>query len=538
MIGISDGLRDDECREYSQLLAGLNDCAQHIAQLPDYQPRKRSKYARENIHRPSGEENVLGNAWAHKFHIRGDRAGRSLKGKTVCVKDCIAVADVPQFFGTDAIGPWTPTVDATVVTRALDAGADVVGTATCENFCNSTSSFTSAQGVVENPYARGYSAGGSTSGGAALVGGGHTDIAIGADQGGSVRVPAAFCGCMQLRYTCAPGADRQAGVGLKPTHGLIPYTGVTSGDALNDHVGPIARTVFEVASCLDALAGRDNLDDRTLGAPLPGSSAYASALSAANQNIACFRVGILREGFEHNLVDATVKEHVLKAALSFEQLGACVEPVSLPCHLEGPGIWTVQQRISGSLSLLGLQTGRRGCFMIGFEDARLPWTDVKFQRLFPATKNTMINGLHLMRNYPGLYAKTLNMAQRLRDSYDELFRNFDIVVMPTTPCVAPKHIDWMEGESALKALRPSIGLTINTAIFNLTGHPAMNLPVGLLPSPDHGSVELPVGMQIVSGLWQEQKVLDAGYAWESSFGWKDNRFDGGISNAARSSLKL
>jgi amidase len=197
-IGITHGLRNGECEEYSQLLAGLDECAQHIASLPDYEPQPRTRYPRKNIHRPAAEESVLGHAWAHKFHIRGNHQGRSLKGKTVCVKDCIAVADVPQFFGTDAVGPWTPRVDATVVTRALDAGADIVGTATCENFCNSTSSFTSAQGVVDNPYAEGYSAGGSTSGGAALVGGGYVDVAIGADQGGSVRVPAAFCGCMPI----------------------------------------------------------------------------------------------------------------------------------------------------------------------------------------------------------------------------------------------------------------------------------------------------------------------------------------------------
>jgi amidase len=336
----------------------------------------------------------------------------------------------------------------------------------------------------------------------------------------------------------AIAADEQPGVGLKPTHGLIPYTGVTSGDALNDHVGPIARTVLDVASCLDALAGRDNLDDRTLGAPLPFSSAFASALSQSRENVASFRIGILLEGFEHELVEPAVKEHVLKAAHRFEQLGAHVEPVSLPCHLEGPGIWTIQQRISGSLNLLGLQTGRRGCSMTGFEEARLPWTDNSFQRLFPATKNTMVNGLYLMRNYPGLYAKALNLAQRLRDAYDELFKTFDVILMPTTPCVAPRHADWREGESVLKALRPSIGLTINTAIFNLTGHPAMNLPVGMLPSRDDKSVGLPVGMQIVSGLWQEQKVLDAGHAWEKSFGWKDVRLDGGRGRERRSSMKL
>lgn len=115
--------------------------------------------------------------------------------KTVTLKDCIAVAGVPQFFGSDAFPAWTPSTDATVVTRVLDAGADIVGTSVCENFCNSTASFTSAQGTVENPHRTGYSAGGSTSGGAALVGSGKVDVAIGTDQGGSIRVPSSLCGC-------------------------------------------------------------------------------------------------------------------------------------------------------------------------------------------------------------------------------------------------------------------------------------------------------------------------------------------------------
>ena len=105
------------------------------------------------------------------------------------------MAGVPQFYGSDAFEPWTPVTDATVVTRVLDAGADIIGTSTCEHFCNSTASFTSAQGTVENPHGTGYSAGGSTSGGAALVAAGVTDIAIGTDQGGSIRVPSALCGC-------------------------------------------------------------------------------------------------------------------------------------------------------------------------------------------------------------------------------------------------------------------------------------------------------------------------------------------------------
>jgi amidase len=187
---------DKDSDDYNLLLAAVHDCAEHISNLPDYQPVPDTKrYPRENIRRPTQEEQDLGHAWAHKFLIKGNGDGGPMAEKSVTVKDCIAVAGVPQFYGSDAFPAWTPSTDATVVTRLLDAGANIVGTSTCENFCNSTASFTSAQGIVENPHKVGYSAGGSTSGGAALVGSGIVDAAIGTDQGGSIRVPSSLCGC-------------------------------------------------------------------------------------------------------------------------------------------------------------------------------------------------------------------------------------------------------------------------------------------------------------------------------------------------------
>ncbi|UPX19703.1 Amidase [Ascochyta rabiei] len=502
-IGIDQGVAPDQSGEYRQLLAAVHDVAEHILELPDYFPQPDTQsYPREQLHRPAENEQDFGNAWAHKFRIRGNRKGGILSGKTVCLKDNVAVAGVPQFFGTNAIPAWTPEFDATVVKRAYEAGADIVGTTVCENFCNSTSSFTSAQGTVHNPYACGYSAGGSTSGGSALVGGGLVDIAIGADQGGSIRVPASFCGC----------------VGLKPTHGLVPYTGISSGDSVNDHAGPIARTVADVAMCLDAISGRDDFDDKTLGAPSHGSSQYSERLKSS---VADMKIGVLTEGFEHRLVDSGVKDVVLSAVKSFEELGATVQRISFPLHLEGPAVWTIQQRIAGTLGMMGFAHGRRGVFSTKYEAVRQPWTNETFQKLFPSTKNTIINGLSLMQNYPGLYVKTLNITQQIKDAYEKLFEEYDIIVMPTTPFVAPANVDWKRGDSPMKALKPSMGITTNTAIFDITGHPAMSLPVGFAPAKEDVSVMLPVGLQLVGGLNQEQKILDAGFAWESANDWKN-----------------
>ncbi|KAK7186941.1 hypothetical protein DPSP01_011609 [Paraphaeosphaeria sporulosa] len=501
-IGITEGISTPESGDYRQLLAAVHDVAEHVLALPDYTARANiERYPRRNVVRPSFQDQDYGAAWAHKFSIQGNQEGTLLKGKTVCLKDNITVAGVPQFFGTDAIPAWTSGTDATVVTRALEAGANIVGTTICENFCNSTSSYTSAQGTVHNPYAEGFSAGGSTSGGSALVGGGLVDIAIGADQGGSIRVPSSFCGC----------------VGLKPTHGLVPYTGISSSDAINDHAGPIARNVRDVALCLDAISGRDDYDDRTLGAPLCGSTTFFKSLQVS---VANFKIGLLVEGFEHRLVDPVVKQTVMDAAYAFEKLGATVQQVSLPLHLEGPAIWTIQARIAGTLGLMGFAHGRRGLFSTEYEAARQPWTSASFQKLFPSTKNTIINGLSLMKNYPGLYAKTMNIAQQIRDSYEKLFQEYDIIVMPTTPFVAPSNIEWKEGDSPMAALKPSMGITTNTAIFNVTGHPAMSLPVGFASSHEDATTRLPVGMQIVGGLWQEQKILNAALAWEEANDWK------------------
>ncbi|KAG7147839.1 Amidase like protein [Verticillium longisporum] len=303
----------------------------------------------------------FGHAWAHRFLIKGSTLGGSMKGKSVCLKDCIAVAGVPQFFGSDAFPAWTPSTDATIVTRVLDEGADILGTATCEHFCNSTSSFTSAQGTVENPHATGYSAGGSTSGGAALVASATVDIALGTDQGGSIRVPASLCGC----------------VGLKPTHGLVPYTGITSGDPIDDHAGPLARCVADVALCLDAIAGYDNIDGKSVGAGPHGTFKFSRTL-CGSKRLDGVKVAVLKEGIDHALVQSN--------------------------------------RLPGAMGILGRGYGQRGLHLTEFEKARLPWVDSNFQKLFPSTKNTVINGLYLMDKFPGLYSKTVNIGRQLRDA--------------------------------------------------------------------------------------------------------------------------
>lgn len=307
---------------------------------------------------------------------------------------------------------------------------------------------------------------------------------------------------------------------MKPTFGLVPFTGIASGDAINDHVGPLARTTMEVATCLDAISGYDGIDDRSLGSSKPDSTNFATSIKGA-ERLDGLRIGILKEGFEHDAVSSSVRHSVLTAAKKFENLGATIEEISLPEHLHGPAIWTIQQRMAGAQTLLGQNTGRRGLYMTEMEQARLPWTDEGFQRAFPSTKNVIINGLYLMSRFPSLYGKTVNIGRQVSDKYQALFEKYDAIVMPTTPVVAPKH--GKRGQP-LESLQPSMGLTINTAIFNVTGHPALSIPIGFAPAKDNDQIMLPVGMQIVGGLWQEEKVLRVGHVWETHFDWKKMHF--------------
>ena len=169
-----------------------------------------------------------------------------LSGRTVAIKDNIMVAGVPMMNGSETLEGFVPTRDATVVTRLLAAGATIVGKAVCEDLCFSGGSHTSRTGPVRNPWDPSRSAGGSSSGSAALVAAGAVDLAVGGDQGGSVRIPSAYCGT----------------VGHKPTHGLVPYTGAFPIELTLDHLGPITRTVADAALMLGVFAGSDGLDPR------------------------------------------------------------------------------------------------------------------------------------------------------------------------------------------------------------------------------------------------------------------------------------
>src|SRR5262244_608328 len=270
-------------------------------------------YPRSPGFRPQPADNPLG-AWYWQTEIKGAAAG-PLAGKTVAIKDNVCVAGVPMMNGCSVLEGYVPEIDATIVTRILDAGGTILGKAVCENLCLSGGSHTTATGPVRNPHDLSRSAGGSSSGSAALVAAGEVDLAIGGDQGGSIRMPSCWCGIC----------------GLKPTYGLVPYTGIFPIELTLDHTGPMARTVADVALLLEVIAGPDGLDPRQR-AGLQGA-AYTRALSGEVRGL---RLGIVQEGFSwEGLSEKDVDECVTEAAHAFARLGAEVKTVSIPWHCHG-----------------------------------------------------------------------------------------------------------------------------------------------------------------------------------------------------------
>ena len=486
--GIGLGLSEADCRSYQSLMEDCLEACRTVEQL-NVQPLA-PRYPRSGARVPTPEENSL-RAWAVRTQIRGSKEGK-LAGRGIAIKDNIFVAGIPMENGSATLRGYEPEVDATVVTRALDAGAIIVGKTRCESFCASCASFTGAGGPVENPHRKGYSAGGSSSGSAAAVAAGEVDLAIGTDQGGSIRVPAALCGC----------------VGLKPTYGLVPYSGIVPTELTLDHVGPLTATVADNALLLEVLAGPDGLDQRQ-HLPPQVSFDYTSALG---QSVAGLRIGLLTEGFNLPGQDPVLAAKVRMAALELGRLGARVAPVSVPLHAMGIRIW-LPIILEGSVDLMFTQGGMgmnwRGPFVGSYASQHAGWRE-QANDLPEVLKVLLVAGRWLTSTYQGrFYGKAQNAARALRAAYDAAFVDHDLLLMPTVLSSAAPH----PGRNAGRELQfeRAVAGTPNAAPFDVTGHPAISVPCGWLNG-------MPVGLMLVARHFAEHDIYRAASALERLVG--------------------
>ncbi|KAF2006426.1 amidase [Amniculicola lignicola CBS 123094] len=505
-------VQDEEKEDYRKLLAVFHESAEELMAMPDFEPETDLKrFPREDVHFLEKSKNAHG-AWAWKVHIRDHDAESSdglLNGKTVALKDNIAVKDVPMLMGTAFVKDYVPKFDATVVTRVLEAGGVVEGKAVCENLCHSATSHSAATGTVENPRAKGYSSGGSSSGCGVLVALGEIDMAIGADQGGSVRIPACNCGI----------------VGFKPTFGLIPYTGCGSNEPTNDYLGPMTKKVLDNALLLQAISGSDNIDDRGFAAPSPNTlPKYYEILKSLEspKDLTGVRIGIITESLTSAVLDPRLRNTFLKAAEGFRNLGATLEEVSVPMHKKGPAIWTGVSKTGGYLNKTSGAFGRRGHQMWDLNALMHPMKQENWENAYVSTKNIYLNGAYATREFPHLLAKATNLSRQLRAAYDTALEKFDVLITPTLPYIATSHSS--PDATPLEQIAKQVGLTSNTCQFNQTGHPALTMPIGLLEIEEgplaKSGVKLPVGLQIVGNWWAEGVILRAAYAWELSNDWE------------------
>jgi amidase len=502
LVAKTYGVIIDEKEEehYRHLLNGLDATSAAIDALPAYTdprllpdsstlPRTYVKLA------GSAEKNPL-NSWSHQTTITSSKPlDTRLSGRTVAVKDNVSIAGIPLTGGTfpELLTGHNeypvPKIDAIVVKRVLESGGTIRGSANCEHFSMSPLSFTSASGPVHNAWLRGYTTGGSSSGCGALVAasqvrswrkrhgletndadlGEGVHMAIGGDQGGSIRIPAAYAGIY----------------GLKPTHGLVPYTGIMSLLPLVDHTGPMTTTLEDNALLLSVLAGYDGIDPRcTPETPLRRHVPDFLALMEdwkTNQKVQGngtlqsagkgLRVAVIQEGLEVLGLTDEVKNVINAAVKQFEEVGAHVETVSIPTHILGPAIWTVVSR--PFIVSNGLQNRVTPMLQYAMPDITPPAFDQNafdvLNKHNPAVVNMFFNSAFMNNkdDANAMLAKAMGHVQQLRDAYDAVLENFDVLLTPVNPRVGSKHPDLSADVG--KKMEPAIGATLNTCQFNVTG---------------------------------------------------------------------
>jgi amidase len=477
------------------------------------------------------------NAWRYRCELMAaSPTSDTLKGRTVAIKDSISIGGLPTTVGTFTEvlckdGNLAPSpIDASVVSRILESGATIKGSSTCENYCASPLSFSAATGPVHNAWMYSYTSGGSSSGSATLVAataihrasgkdfGETVELAIGGDQAGSVRIPASYSGIY----------------GMKPTYGLVPYTGAVPLAPMIDHLGPLATNLEDIALLLQVITGYDGIDPRmTPESPLRGQvqdypkllSDFRSSTPEKEKLGSGLNIGLLRESFNIAGLSNQVRDTVLETSRSFfTAAGAEVIDISVPMHHDGSLIWTAATRMSMSEWSCQGKTSGYLSFLPPHIQAQWPPDQRMYELLTatnPAVVNIMLSGPFLKKQFGSrIESKAHRKAFELRAAYDKVFEGIDILVTPCAPTVAmphPKMQSDAEGPAAtvMEKLSQAVGVTTNTAPFNVTGHPALNVPCGFGSATDRPDVKLPIGMQIIGRRWEDALVLKAAAVFEA-----------------------
>jgi amidase len=441
---------------------------------------------------PSDDEDPI-NAFVRFCLVEGNSVG-PLRGFRVGVKDHIDVGGVPTTNASPTVSS-TPTHDATVVERILEAGGQIVGKLNMDDFSMGATGETSAFGPTRNPHSLERSAGGSSSGSGAALAANAVDLALGGDSGGSARVPASYCGV----------------VAIMATYGLVSNYGVTPHDNTVGSVCPMARTVREAALLLDVIGGPDWRDHQWVRDYRdPGSC--AEGLDGASTSLDGLRIGLVSETVAEDRCEEKVLMNLHAARKSLEDAGATVVSVSVPLWTHGMAIAQPLLTVLGGAMLESFGAGHGHLGVIDEDRVHRLGATLKAEgHLFPALYKVMLLVTRYFReeylNVP--YAHLQNLRLRLRREVTEALQEVDLLLTPTTPTTAPLLVDEMSAAVTTAAVVDNV--TYDTCVLNMTGNPVVAVPTGFADG-------LPTSAQVIGRHWEDALAVKGAHVIDAALG--------------------
>lgn len=416
-----------------------------------------------------------------------------LGGIPIAIKDNINVAGQPCTCASRILESYVAPYDATSIARLRAAGAIPVGRLNMDEFAMGSATENSAFGPTCNPWDTARVPGGSSGGSAAAVAADIAIAALGSDTGGSIRQPAAFCGC----------------VGVKPTYGRVSRYGLVAFASSLDQIGPITKTVEDSAILLNHLCGKDPRDSTSLDAPVPDFTA------TLGQDIKGLRIGMPREYFAEGIHPA-LRSVVEKAVKQLESLGAQIIDITLPHTDSGIATYYVLAPAEASANLARFDGVRYGHRAEGGGDVLEHYMKSRAEGFGSEVKRRILLGTYVLSSgyYDAYYVKAQKARTLIRRDFSEAFEKVDLIVSPATPAPAYK-IGEHSGDPLAVYLADSF-----TIPANLAGLPALSVPCGLVKE---GGTDLPVGLHMIARPLDEATLLRAAHAYEQSTDWHKKR---------------